>query len=122
MSIKGLEPLQPISPFYPEFVPTGQQVSTLISRSVVYSSDVLTIGSGQQLAAQIMSIPALANIAFFNVQLLDPKSSCLPAAISVKISDTGYSSITDQMSWYFNWNGLLATERPNVVCTVFYYL
>jgi hypothetical protein len=122
MSIKGLEPLQPISPFYPEFIPTGQQSGALISKSVVYTESVLSVGSGQAQVSQVMGIPALANVSFFNVQLLDPQSSCLPAAISVKISDTGYDQPSDTMSWYFNWNGLLATERPNVVCTVFYYL
>jgi hypothetical protein len=123
MSLKDLAISEPISPFYPPFIPTGSEVGTLLTKTIVNSSTLLTVGGGELQVIQQMGIPLSANIVFFNCQCLAQSTvSVQPDAIFIKLADIDYSSATGELSWYFEWDGLVTTNRPNVVCTVLYFL
>ena len=123
MSLKDLQNCEPTSPFYPYFIPTGQEVSLLLSKVFVNSSSELTIGAGTLQVFQAMDIPLTANVVYFNCQFLAQSAvSMYPAASSIHLADIDYSGATGNMSWFFEWGGLVANDRPNVVCTILYFL
>jgi hypothetical protein len=122
MSLHDLQDCDPISPFWPYFIPAGSEVSTLLTKTIVNSSTLLTVGSGQLQVLQKMDIPPTANVVFYNCQCIAQTTvSVIPNAIYIKLSDIDYSTVSGELSWYFDWNGLIATNRPNVVCTVYYF-
>ena len=122
MSLKDLQICEPSSPFYPYFIPTGLEVSTLLSKVFVNSSTELTIGAGTLQVFQAMGIPLTANVVYFNCQFLASSVSLYPAASSIHLADIDYSATSGNMSWFFEWGGLVANNRPNVVCTILYFL
>jgi hypothetical protein len=123
MSLRDLQNCNPISPFWPYFIPTGSEVRTLLSKTIVNSSTLLTVGSGELQVIQQMGIPLTANIVFFNCQCIAQTTvSVLPNPTSIKLADIDYSGSTGELSWYYEWNGLVVDNRPNVVCTVYYFL
>jgi hypothetical protein len=123
MSIKDLQPLQPTSPFYPPFIPTGQYIPVLLFKAIRNSATVLAIGSSQVLVTQVMGIPIGATIVYFTVQQLAQNAvSCPTFDPSVKFSDIDYDSSTGNMTWYINAVNLAGTNRPVCLCSVYYYL
>ena len=123
MSIKDLEPLQPTSPFYPSFIPTGSETPVLVSKVIRNNSTVLAIGSSNISVTQTMGIPLGATIVYFVVQQVAQNSvSCPTFNPSIKFSDISYSSATDNMTWNINALNLAATNRPVCLCSVYYYL
>jgi hypothetical protein len=123
MSIKDLEPLQPSSPFYPSFIPTGQYIPVLVSKVIRNNATVLAIGSSQVLVTQAMGLPVGATVVYFTVQQVAQNAvSCPTFNPSIKFSDVNYSSGTGNMTWYLNAINLAATNRPVCLCTVYYYL
>jgi hypothetical protein len=124
MSIKDLEPLQPTSPFYPTFVPNGSEVSVLFTKVVTYSASKLNAGVVSQISiTQPMGLSLSANISFFTCQVLDQNGiTVLSGSPAINISDVNYSSVTGNMTFDIGWKNLVQPERPNVVCTIFYYL
>ena len=121
MSLKDLGICEPISPFWPYFIPTGSEVSTLLSKTIVNSSTELTV-SGELQVIQQMGIPPTANIVYYNCQCIAQTTvSVQPDPIFIKLADIDYSVSTGELSWYFEWDGLVAPNRPNVVCTVLYF-
>lgn len=124
MSIKDLEPLQPTSPFYPEFIPNGSEVSTLFTKVQTYSLDVLPASTPltQISAVQPMGLPVGAQVSFFICQMLDQNIiTVLSGSPAINISDVSYSSVTDDMSFDINFQNLVADTRPSIICTVFYF-
>ena len=122
MSIKDLEPLQPTSPFYPSFIPTGSETPALIVKAIRNSATVLAIGSSQVLVTQDMSLPVGATVVYFTVQVVAQNAvSCPTFNPSIKLSDVNYSSGTGDMTWYINAVNLAATNRPVCLCTVYYF-
>lgn len=123
MSLKDLEPLQPSSPFYPPFIPTGSEIPPLQGKGVKNNSVVLNTATGQLLVTQAMEIPIGATIIYYTVQNVGQNAeSCPPFNPYVKISDISYSSGTGNMTWYVNWDGLAGSNRPIYLCSVYYYL
>jgi hypothetical protein len=122
MSIKDLQPLQPTSPFYPSFIPTGAETPTLVTKVIRNSSTVLAVGSSQILVTQDMGIPVGATIVYFTVQQVAQNAvSCPTFNPSINLSDINYSSVTGDMTWNINAVGLAGTNRPVCLCTVYYY-
>jgi len=124
MSIKDLEPLQPTSPFYPSFVPTGSEFSILFTKVQTYSASKLNAGIVSQISVtQPMFLPLGAIVSFFTCQVLDQRGiTVLSGSPAINISDVSYSTVTGNMTFDIGWKNLVQPERPNVVCTVFYYL
>lgn len=124
MSIKDLEPLQPTSPFYPSFVPTGSEFSILFTKVQTYSASKLSAGIVSQISvSQPMGLPLGAIISFFTCQVLDQNGiTVLSGSPAINISDVNYSSVSGNMTFDIGWKNLAQPERPNVVCSVFYYL
>jgi hypothetical protein len=124
MSIKDLEPLNPTSPFYPTFVPNGSEVSVLFTKVMTYSASKLSAGIVSQISVtQPMFLPLGANISFFTCQVLDQNGiTVLSGSPAINISDVNYSSVTGNMTFDIGWKNLAQPERPNIICTVFYYL
>ena len=123
MSIKDLQPLQPTSPFYPTFIPTGSETPVLLSVTINNNSTVLAAGSSQVLKTQAMGIPLSATIIYFTVQQASQNVYSCPTFVpNVKFSDVSYSSNTGNMTWYLNGTNLVGTNRPVSVCSVYYYL
>jgi hypothetical protein len=122
MSIKDLEPLQPSSPFYPSFIPTGTETPALIVKAIRNSATVLTVGGGQIQVIQDMGLSPTATIVYYTVQVIAQNAiSCPTFDPFIKLSDVEYSSVTGDMSWYINWDNLPATNRPVCLCTVYYF-
>ena len=122
MSIKDLQPLQPISPFYPSFIPTGSETPALQMKAFRNSSTVLAVGSSQVLVTQDMALPVGATVVYFTVQQVAQNAvSCPTFNPSIKFSDVDYSSVTGDITWYINAVNLAATNRPVCLCTVYYY-
>lgn len=123
MSIKDLAPLQPISPFYPSFIPTGQEIPPLQVKAIRNSATVLSTATGQTQVTQAMGIPLGATIIYFTVQNIGQNTVSVPPFTPyIKISDINYSSITDDMTWYIDWDSLVANNTPVYLCSVYYYL
>jgi len=122
MSIKDLQPLQPTSPFYPSFIPTGSETPALIVKAIRNSATVLAIGTSQILVTQDMGLSPTATIVYFTVQQVAQNAvSCPTFNPSIKFSDIDYDSSTGDMTWYINTTNLAATNRPVCLCTVYYY-
>jgi hypothetical protein len=122
MSIKDLQPLQPTSPFYPSFIPTGSETPALIVKAIRNSATVLAIGTSQILVTQDMGLSPTATIVYFTVQQVAQNAvSCPTFNPSIKFSDIDYDSSTGDMTWYINATNLAATNRPVCLCTVYYY-
>lgn len=123
MSIKDLEPLLPDSPFYPTFVPTGQQVSTLFTKVQTSSETKLAAGIISSLqVTQPMDLPVGAIVSYFQCQVLDQNGiTVLSGSPAINISDVNYSSVTGDMTFFIGWKNLVQPERPNIICTVFYF-
>ena len=122
MSIKDLEPLQPTSPFYPSFIPTGAETPTLIVKAIRNSSTVLAVGSSQVFVTQDMALPVGATIVYFTVQQVAQNAvSCPTFNPSINLSDINYSSGTGDMTWNINAVNLAVTNRPVCLCTVYYF-
>jgi len=123
MSIKDLEPLQPSSPFYPTFIPTGSETPTLLIKAIRNNATVLSTPAGQIQVTQDMGLPLTANIIYFTVQNVGQNSVSVPTFNPyIKISDVDYSSATGDMTWYIDWDSLVATNRPIYLCSVYYFL
>lgn len=123
MSIKDLEPLQPTSPFYPTFIPTGQETPVLLIKAIRNSATVLAVGSSNVSVTQAMGLPLSATIVYFTVQQVAQNAvSCPTFNPSIKFSDISYSSGTGNMTWNINALNLAATNRPVCLCSVYYYL
>jgi hypothetical protein len=69
MSLKDLQNCEPISPFYPYFIPTGSEVTTLLTKTIVNSATNLNTASGELQVFQQMGIPLTANIVFLIVNV-----------------------------------------------------
>jgi len=122
MSIKDLEPLQPTSPFYPSFIPTGSETPVLLSKVIRNSATVLAIGSSNISVTQAMGIPLSATVVYFTVQQVAQNAvSCPTFTPSIKFSDVNYSSSTGNMTWNINASSLAATNRPVCLCSVYYF-
>lgn len=123
MSIKDLEPLVPSSPFYPSFVPSGSEFSILFTKVQTYTNSKLGAGIVSQISVtQPMFLPLGAIVSFFTCQVLDQQGiTVLSGSPAINISDVSYSSITGNMTFDIGWKNLTTPERPNVVCTIFYY-
>ena len=123
MSIKDLEPLVPSSPFYPSFVPSGSEFSILFTKVQTYTNSKLGAGIVSQISVtQPMFLPLGAIVSFFTCQVLDQQGiTVLSGSPAINISDVSYSSITGNMTFDIGWKNLTAPERPNIVCTIFYY-
>jgi len=122
MSIKDLEPLQPTSPFYPSFIPTGSETPVLLSKVIRNSATVLAIGSSNISVTQAMGIPLSATVVYFTVQQVAQNAvSCPTFNPSIKFSDVSYSSSTGNMTWNINALNLAATNRPVCLCSVYYF-
>jgi len=123
MSIKDLEPLQPSSPFYPSFIPTGFEIPTLLVKAIRNNATILSTPAGQIQVTQAMGLLPTANIIYFTVQNVGQNTVSVPTFDPfIKISDVDYSSATDDMTWYIDWNSLVATNTPVYLCSVYYYL
>lgn len=123
MSIKDLEPLQPTSPFYPTFIPTGNEIPPLLIKAIRNNATNLTTPAGQIQVTQDMGLSPTANIVYFTVQNVGQNAFSVPPFYPyIKISDVDYSSATGDMTWYVNWDGLTASNRPVYLCSVYYYL
>ena len=121
MSLSDLQNCEPISPFYPYFIPTGSETTTLLTKTIVNSATNINTAGGELQVFQDMGINS-TNIVFFNCQIVAQTTvSVLPNPIYIKLADIDYSITTGDMSWYFEWNGLVADNRPNVVCTIYYF-
>jgi hypothetical protein len=123
MSIKDLEPLQPSSPFYPSFIPTGIEIPPLLVMAIRNSATILSTSSGQIQVTQAMGLPLTVNVVFFTVQNVGQNTVSVPIFNPfIKISDVDYSSVTDDMTWYIDWNSLASPNTPVYLCSVYYYL
>ncbi len=123
MSLKDLEPLQPTSPFYPSFIPTGQEIPPLQIKAIRNNATVLNTPAGQIQVTQNMGIPLGANIVYFTVQNVAQNAVSVPPFNPyIKTSDIDYSSVTGDMTWYIDWDTLAGTNRPVYLCSVYYYL
>jgi len=122
MSLKNLEPLVPVSPFYPPFIPTGSETPVLLTKTILNNTTVLAVGSSIIAKSQAMAIPLSATIIYFTVQQVGQNSFSCPSFVpSIKFADVAYSSATGNMTWDIIANALTATNRPNCLCTVYYY-